>query len=477
MEHIQEMAQAYKLASESLVNHRAIFMPSDQDCAPAPFHYRWSDLLLHGTKHIAIEGYRESAKTQYIIRGHTLYRLQYPSKDYDYIIFIKSTQEIADAMLKEIANRYINDPGMSANLVKVNKNIDGVFDCIVRDLSGDEINVRIESYGKGSSAIRGLVWGDIRPKLCLIDDCQSLEDAQSETVLKKDWTWFLSDVTFLGKSTRIFMIGNNLGEKCIIEQVIASAKDLGFDVERVPVMDEHGNPTWPSRNTKEEIEAEKESFRNLGQLEVWLREKMCQAIDPETQLFKKEYLKYVEAEPKGLSKYVLVDPAISKEDKSCFTAIMTWGVNSDNHRFLVDIDYGHFDPGQTIEGIFRAVSKHRPFIVGIEDVGYQKALQWLLNQEMPKRNIFFRVEPLKHQGKAKEIRIQSLQPRYKAGTVWHLAGLHGLAEYESELLTFKPGVKSRVDLIDASAYQDQIMVAPTVDKSKHKEIPRAGRMV
>ncbi|MEL7658382.1 MAG: hypothetical protein AAGU75_21020, partial [Bacillota bacterium] len=337
MNHTEELANAYILASESLVNHRAVFMPSEEDCEPAPFHYRWSDLLLNGTRHIAIEGYRESAKTQYVIRGHTLYRLQYPSKDYDYIIFIKANQTIADSMLKEIANRYISDPGMSANLVKVNKNVDGIFDVIVKDMQGQEINVRIEAYGKGSSAIRGLVWGDIRPKLCLIDDCQTLEDSQSETVLKKDWDWFLSDVVFLGKSTRIFMIGNNLGELCIIEQVIKNADDLDFDVERVPVVDEFNNPTWPARNTIEEIEAEKESFRKLGKLDIWLREKKCQAIDPETQQFKKEYFKYVDVEPKGLSKFTLVDPAISKEDKACFTAIITWGVNPDNHWFLVDV--------------------------------------------------------------------------------------------------------------------------------------------
>lgn len=475
MTHDQELNEAYDIGQQNLVSFRRVFLPSDDDVEPAPFHYQWSDLLLGSRDNIAVEGYRESAKTQYIIRAHTFHRLVYPSKDYDYIVNIESNQTKADNRLSEISKTYLSNPGLSANLVTIHKNTGGIFEVDVKNKAGEIINVRIEAYGKGAS-IRGLVYGDRRPKLVVIDDPQDLEDSQSDTVMEKDWEWFLSDVWFLGKITRTFLIGNNLGEKCIVEQVRANAAYLNFKVAIVPVMDGLGKPTWPSRNTVEEIETEKEAFRKLGKLDIWLREKMCQAIDPETQLFKKEYLKYVDIEPKGLSKYVLVDPAISKEDKSCYTAIMTWGVNSENHRFLVDIDYGHYDPGETVEGIFRAVSKHRPVVVGVEDAGYQKALQWIIDQEMARRDIFFRVEPLKHGGKAKEIRIQSMQPRYKAGTMWHLSGLHGLSEYESELLTFRPGVNNRVDLIDASAYGDQIILAPTRSRGSDKRIHRAGAM-
>jgi hypothetical protein len=459
--HEQEVAEAYKIAQRSLVNFRTIFMPTDTEIDPAPFHYRWSDLLLNGTKNIAVEGYRESSKTTYVIRSHILYRLMFPSKEYDFVVFLKATQEAADTMLDEISTLYTTNPAMCANLVKINDHKLGVFDVVVRDTAGEEINVRIESFGKGSSAIRGLIYGDKRPKLCVCDDLQTLKDMESDTMLDKDWNWFLSDVWFLGKTCRIFLIGNNLGQKCIIEKCIENKQDLGFDVEIVPVMDEQGKPTWPARNTVDEIEAEKASFRNLGKIDVWLREKMCQSIDSETQLFKKEYFKYVNAEPKGLTKVVLCDPAISEKKTACYTAVVCWGVNSDNHWFLCDIDYGHFDPGQTVDSIFRMVSKHRPTAVGVEDVGYQKALQWIINQEMPRRNIFFRCEPLKHGGRAKEVRIQGLQPRYKAGTVWHVSGVYGLAEYESELLTFKPGVTSIVDLIDCAAYGDQLIIPPT----------------
>jgi hypothetical protein len=475
-EHDAALAEAYELGRANLVDFRTIFLAADDDVSPAPFHYRWSDLLLNGTTNIVVEGYRESAKTQYIIRSHTLYRLVYPSKAYDYIVNIESNQTRAESRLNEITRIYLANPALCNNLVRVNKNTGGIFDVDVTDTDGKEINVRIEAYGKGAN-IRGLVYGTRRPKLVVIDDPQDLEDSQSDTVIEKDWEWFMSDVYFLGDKTRVFLIGNNLGEKCIVERVKKDAESLGYTVEIVPVLDAEGNPTWPSKNTIEKIEAEKEAFRKIGKLEIWLREKMCQAIDPETQLFKREYFKYIDKEPAGLSKFILVDPAISKSDKSCYTALVCWGVNAENHWFLCDVEYGHFDPGETMDAFFRMVSKHRPIVSGIEDVGYQKALQWLVNQEMIKRKIFTRVEPLKHHGKAKEIRIQGLQPRYKCGTIWHVSGLHGLAEYESELLMFRPGVNSRVDLIDAAAYGDQIIIAPTRSVIRHnRPTPKRGAL-
>ena len=40
-----------------------------------------------------------------------------------------------------------------------------------------------------------------------------------ETVTESDWEWFLTDIIFLGRNSRIFMIGNNLGDRCIVETI------------------------------------------------------------------------------------------------------------------------------------------------------------------------------------------------------------------------------------------------------------------
>lgn len=467
---------------KSIIDFRSIFFPStDDECKPAKFHYEWDKEIREGKGHYAVEAFRESGKSSVILRAHTLYRLVYPSSNYDYIIFILATAKKADAKLKEIITEYTSNPQLSWNLVKINQYGSSIFDAVVKDLEGKEINVRIEAYGKGSSAIRGLYHIDRRPKLVYIDDPQTEEDAQSDTIQDNDWNWFLSDVMFLGKKTRIFLIGNNLGEKCIIEQVIKDADKIGFQWSRIPVI-EMDKPTWPSRYTKEEIEKEKMAYQALGKLDIWYRERMCIAFSPESQRFNKNMFRYYDPEDlkgKVLNKFITVDLAISQKSTADYTAICTVGVNEDNHWFILDIDYGRYDFDETQNRIFKAYSEHRPLIVGIEKVAYQAVLIDQVIKEMPRRNIYFTVKELRAE-KKKELRIEALTPRFKSGTIWFPRGASFLHELEGELLSFAPGkTLLRDDLLDALAYVEQIAFQPNTNWGKtlsDKDIPQGGSM-
>lgn len=73
-------SQALEMAYTSLVDFRKLFLPSPDDCTPAPFHKEWSDILLYGKKHFAVEAFRESGKSVLVIRSHSLYRLVFPSE-------------------------------------------------------------------------------------------------------------------------------------------------------------------------------------------------------------------------------------------------------------------------------------------------------------------------------------------------------------------------------------------------------------
>lgn len=476
---IEDLKQALDIGEKSIVHFRRVFHPSLNECEPAPFHYDWDRVLRKETKNFAIEAFRESAKSQYVCREFPLYCLVYPSYDYNYIVFILANQTKASKKIKEISEEYLGDPILSANLVQIHENNAGAFDVTVQSIKGEQIRVRLEAYGKGSS-IRGLSSRDLRPKLVVCDDLQDLEDMKSETALDNDWDWFLSDVMFLGQSTRIFLIGNNLGEKCIIERIGANPKVLKFTFVRLSILDEQGKIAWADKYTLEEIEAERDAYTILGKLDVWYRERMCVAISPDSQIFKREDFRYVEKQDikkKNLSIYITMDLAISQRTSADYTVVLVAGVNPDNHWFILDIDYGRYDPSQQIDALFKMVTKWNPIKVGIEKVGYQSALQHFVEKEMPKRNIFFRVEGLKTGGTKKEERIAGIQPRFKAGTVWFTKGEDWLVELEKELLSFSMEGSRGLhdDLIDALAYVNQIALAP-VRRNTHIKNVEAGRM-
>ena len=460
-----------KAALGSLVEFRRLFFPARDDVPPAPFHVEWSDILLRGDRHFAVEAFRESAKTQIVIRANLLHALAYPQPHRSYLVVICSTQRAASKKLQECSRELAASDAIRALVERVVE--DSGLALEVQYRSGQR--VRIEAYGKGA-AVRGLSWGSKRPDLVIIDDPQDEEDARSETVTETDWDWFLSDVYFLGQSSRIFLIGNNLGERCIVERVLAGAEQLGFQAVRIPILDAEGRSAWPEKWPEPAIATEREEFARLGKLDIWFRNKMCECIDPGSQKFRRDMFRYFEntLRTDNMSIYTTVDLAISKKPGADYSAIVTVGVNGDGHWFVLDVEYGRYDPTQTMDAIFSAVQKWRPLCVGIEAVAYQSALQHFLEKEMPKRGCFFRIQPLRAE-KKKELRIDALQPRFTVGSVWFRRDAPWLEKLESELLAYPHGAHD--DVIDALAYMEQISLPPVGAGSEDwSNIPIAGRM-
>ncbi len=438
----------------SLIAFRDEYIPSDDDVAPAPFHEEWSNILLNGHENFAVEAFRESAKTQIVIRANLLHALTYPQEHRSYLVIICANQTLASKKLVEVSREFLGSAEMKGLVSEVKDNSGLALEVHYRNGS----KVRIEAYGKGA-AIRGLSWGAKRPDLVIIDDPQDSNDASSEAVTLKDWDWFLSDVYFLGRNTRIFMIGNNLGERCIMERVLQSAELLNFTARRIPILTDEGKSSWPSKWPLREIEKSRENAALLGKTDIWYRERMCQCISPDSQKFKREYFRYYDKTPnlRELNIYTAVDLAISQKVNADYSAIVTVGVNNGGYWFVLDVEYGRYDPSTTMDAIFSAVQKWHPLSVGIEAVAYQAALSHFLEKEMPKRGIFFRIQPLKAE-KKKELRIDAIQPRFAVGTIWFKRNAVWLDKIESELLAYPHGAHD--DVIDALAYMEQMAAEP-----------------
>ena len=470
---------AYEKAFKNLINFRSILLiTGDQEVEPADFHFKWSDSILSGTQNEAWESFRESAKTQYILRAFFLYCLTFPSQERDFLVLIKNNQTLAENKLKEIETEFMSNPALAARVLKINQCSGKVFDV---DLEGDEgqsINVRIEAYGKGAS-IRGLAIQDRRPKVCVIDDPQDLEDAKSETVLESDWNWFLSDIKFLGQYTRIFMIGNNLGEKCMIERVAKYAADLGFNFQRIPIADKDGNPTWPAKNTREGIQKEKEAYIRIGKLDIWLREKMCLATSKETQILDTDDLRWfhpdmVQDVIRGCNGFATLDPAHSKQPGSCYRALCANFVNEDNYWFVPEIAYGRWSPKQTIDNIFEFMKRWKLKTLGIEKGEFKDIIEPFIYEEMRKRNMYFNIVPIEHAKIGSKLeRIKMLEPRLKAHTIYFPLEAYWVPEAMTEMQgVTKDQIKSEfIDLIDALAMMEQIAVAP-YGRTSDVKLPR-----
>lgn len=448
-EQTDKLTEVLKRSRENLVNHFQIYHASTDYVPPADFHHKISDILLNEDRHFAVEAFRESGKSSYVLLDFPTYILQFPREDMSYIVIIKQNQISAEDKMKQVINAYLNHPILSMNLVKVVRNSGKAFEVIVKDIDGNEINIVFEAYGKGA-ALRGLMNQARRPHLVLIDDPQDFEDSRSETTLKRDWEWFLSDVKNLGVNTRIFIIGNNLGANCIIERVFDFADDLGFTTLKIPAITDDGASAWDSKFTLEFLESEKEAHRKMGELDIWYRERMCQVMSDDTREFKTEYFQYYDTPPKVCIK-MAVDPAISQKEDADYTGICVAGMSENHNIYILDTVKKKMLPDQIIDTIFSMVKKWTPangvLEVGIEGVQYQKMLILEVKKQMRIRNQFFMLTELQPRGE-KEARIRSaMQARYAAKSIFHKPTM---SELEDELFNFPFGKND--DLIDAEAH-------------------------
>ncbi len=484
--------ELYEKAKQTLVQYRYLLLENDPELevAPADFHFDWSDMLLNETANMATEGFRESAKTNYVLRAFPLRCFTFPSRKRDYIVFIKNNATLAEKKLKEVEEEYKSNRLISVNKIEIKEQSASVFSVDVKDSKGNIINVRIEAYGKGSS-IRGLANKERRPKIVICDDLQDRDEMKGMSVPEDDWRWFMSDVYFLGKTSRIFLIGNNLGEKCIIERIINSKEDLNFKTFRISAIKTIEDPAhlgeykevsaWPAQFKLEDIYKQREIFRKQGLLDIWQEEKMCIATSEETKTFKKNDRRYyvsniAEKIRQSCNVSATLDPASSQLVTAAFRAIVVNGIDKDNHWFVLDILYGRWQSDELIDKMFEAVVKWHFQDFGIEKGMLKQVIEPFIYKEMAKRNQFFNIVPIEHAKAGSKLeRVKMLAPRYKAHTIWHPDVAPWLAEFESELDgVTKDGFKSLfVDLIDAFSMHEQIGSAP-VNSADEANLPRTA---
>jgi len=400
-----------------------------------------------------------SGKGAICLRAFPLYTLTFPDERWKYMVLIKANQQQARKALKTITSEFMNNPFISGRLLKVVKNTSDIFEVVLDCGNGKDMNMLIEAYGKGAS-IRGLNNKDVRPTILLLDDCQDHADMLSEVVPENDWDWFLSDVMFLGQTARVFMIANNLGERCIVERVANNADSLGFKFRRIACANQDLTVSaWAEKTSIEEIRKERADFEAIGKLDVWMREKMCIAVSEEAKLFNDSMYRYY---PSSLKNHLAstgeilaaLDPASSKRKDSCFRSISVGALMDDGHWYILDNPYGRWDSIELMNKMFEVVRKWGVRDFGIEKGQYQQFLEPVLYREMTLRKCRFNVTPLEHGRIGSKLeRIKMLQPYFKSGSVWFPEGADWLTEMKSELAgVTRDELKSEfVDLVDSLA--------------------------
>lgn len=325
-----------------------------------------------------------------------------------------------------------------------------------RDMWDTSTGIRVMPRGRGQQ-IRGLLYGNHRPDLIIVDDIEDTETVRSEEQRQKLKDWFFSDLMLaVDKSKnnwRIVVVGTVLHEDSLLASL---AEDPSWHTVHVEICGDDCTSRWPEFMTTQALLEEMERYRAQGLLDVFYREFRNILVSPDTACFRSSYFQYYEEGTKEfasaikphLENVVLIDPAKTVSPHSADSAIVGVGVDTINQGIYVrDLVSGKFHPDEMYDHIFKMCERLRATVIGLEVTSLNEFITWPFMNEMRRRGLHYEVVELKARGQ-KEDRIRALIPLYRMGQVYHNKAC--CLKLESQLVSFP---KSKLwDCMDALAY-------------------------
>jgi len=496
-----------KALKSSLIELARVLYPHYCTLKFSPLHYKLSDTLISTLERRtdAQNGLiilpRGFAKSTFVLEFHLTWVLLFSDKKY-IILIGESMGSIRKHFEHKVMFEIENNKRLHAlGIRKGNKWICSKDEAIVEVIcpcptspTGTRI-VTIEAKSMGSS-LRGSSIGEIRPDLVLIDDLErqktgTRSGVESAAYREEVLEWFFGQVVPLGGACgdlQIIMMGTIMHREQLLVKLYTEPmeKPLKFYVMKYGYLYIGSNGVerslWEDKYSVEDLHTMRENFEKIGKQSMFFNEYLSEFADPKTISFNPEDYRYFHIDrgniviyKRGLNEermeddynpqfertiplgscylFSATDPAISTKQKACYSAISTIAVDGEGNWYILGIEYGRWNPTDYWEQIFKSYEKWRPVCMGVEVVGYQKAIPHALELMMKQKNKWINIEEIKNNGMDKSERIRmNLAWRYKQRKIYHNYNAQYKTEYEAQLINVtEDGIKGFVDLPDSVA--------------------------
>jgi len=296
--------------------------------------------------------------------------------------------------------------------------------------------IALAARGRGGQ-IRGFNHGGNRPKKIICDDLEDKESVKTEEQRKKVRTWAYGDLMpalpEMDPDATIVALGTLLHEDALLKTWM---RDPEWTCVVLGAIDNDGDLLWPQNLDHKKLETKKKSFQLAGELSTFYMEYHSKIKNTDDSPFQSRYFKHSD-EPREFQNAIFCDPAISESRKADRATIAVVGM-SERGRLRVQQTWGKrgATPREIIDMYFEMAMMWHCRKHGFESNGFQKALKYLIQEEMFRKKHYFEVLPI-FSVKDNEARIRGiLQPRYAAGYIEHRIRE---PELEAELLDFPNG--------------------------------------
>ena len=323
----------------------------------------------------------------------------------------------------------------------------------------------VKGYG-AKTGVRGTKELGQRPKLAVLDDLISDEDARSDTVIAsvEDTVYKAIDYALHPTKFKIIWSGTPFNARDPLYKAVESG---AWHVNVFPVCEEFPckrtdfKGAWEDRFTYDAVLAKYLKALRAGKVDTFNQELMLRIISEEERIIQDNDIVWYERENVLKNKhqfnfYITTDFATSDKAYNDFSVISVWAYSSAGDWMYVDGVCKKQLMDQNVKDLFKYVQMYKPQSVGIEVSGQQGGfIQWIQN-EMINKNTFFNlasdgnksspgIRPLTR----KLERFNVMVPMFKSHKVWFPTSLKetaALAECMTELtLVTRKGFKSKHD--------------------------------
>ena len=281
-------------------------------------------------------------------------------------------------------------------------------------------DIRILARGRGSR-IRGLKHKQYRPTKFVGDDIENDENVRNLEQRKFTLNWLLRAVRggLEPEGSKMYVIGTILHYDSVLAQLTDPKKNEEWKKKKYRAISPEGKVLWPERWSIEKLEREK---RIMGSV-AFNQEFQNEPIDPETQIFREEWIKYYDPSTidiSGLDIYTATDPSVARTEQSDYQAIITVGISRAGEKkgtiYVLDADIGRTSAKKLAMKIFAKYERYRCITHGFEDTAFQEVMkQWI--DDLSKENRIYLPTRGISQKKDKIQRITRLSPLVENGTI------------------------------------------------------------
>ncbi len=328
---------------------------------------------------------------------------------------------------------------------------------------------------------RGLSYGPHRIGLLAPDDYEDDDEVLNEELRKKTKTKFIGSVCEAVQQhkarpgepiSRIIYIDTVKHEDALILHLIESGDWIHKELSLC-------TPTLvslaPDFMSTEKVKQKYAYYKEIGELDTFAREFMCQPISREDAVFKQELFKYYREDDREFRErmpnfrtVVLVDPAKTAKMKSARTGIIVWSICTETNAMYLRYAGSHMiHPNEMYTITFDLAAQYNASIVGVESTGLAEfVMHPFRDAAMRLGKGQFEILELKAkkgtgefagQHGGKRGRVAALVPYYRQGLIYHN---DQCAEYELQLLGYP---RSKYwDMMDGAAYIVEVMDTMTL---------------